>query len=107
MEIATTKFSGVHFSELHYRIRSIARSTESRGRPFGRPEMRSQRIFEQGRRIRSYRADLQVLIEAPEGTLAVTAIIWLDKGAQSADFVPIGTHQGFRHRGLGTALPYG
>lgn len=62
--------------------------------------MCSQRKLEQGRRTRSYRTDLQVLIEVPEGTLTVTAIIWLDKGAQSADFEPVGTPQGFRRRAL-------
>jgi GNAT superfamily N-acetyltransferase len=51
-----------------------------------------------------YRADLHVLIAAPNGTLAATAIIWLDQASRTAEFEPVGTHPGFRRRGLGTAL---
>ncbi len=51
-----------------------------------------------------YRADLHVLIAAPDGTLAATAIVWLDEATQTAEFEPVGTHQKFRRRGLGTAL---
>ncbi|WP_379068439.1 GNAT family N-acetyltransferase [Mesorhizobium sp. UC22_110] len=51
-----------------------------------------------------YRADLHVLVEAPDGTLAATAIIWLDAATQTAEFEPVGTHGDFRRRGLGTAL---
>src|SRR5262249_51252560 len=51
-----------------------------------------------------YRADLHPLIAAPDGTLAATAIIWLDEATQTAEFEPVGTHRDFRRRGLGTAL---
>ncbi|QKW13215.1 GNAT family N-acetyltransferase [Verrucosispora sp. NA02020] len=51
-----------------------------------------------------YRADLHVLVEAPEGTLAATAIVWLDEATRTAEFEPVGTHRDFRRRGLGTAL---
>ncbi|TPI42079.1 GNAT family N-acetyltransferase [Mesorhizobium sp. B3-1-9] len=48
--------------------------------------------------------DLHVLIAAPDGTLAATAIIWLDETTRTAEFEPVGTHRDFRRRGLGTAL---
>jgi GNAT superfamily N-acetyltransferase len=51
-----------------------------------------------------YRADLHVLVEAPDGTLAATAIIWFDALTRTAEFEPVGTHHGFRRQGLGTAL---
>jgi GNAT superfamily N-acetyltransferase len=60
--------------------------------------------FERVRRTWPYRADLHVLVAAPDGTLAATAIIWLDESTRTAEFEPVGTHQGFRRRGLGTAL---
>ncbi|KUM27742.1 GCN5 family acetyltransferase [Mesorhizobium loti] len=60
--------------------------------------------FERVRRTWPYRADLHVLIAAPDGTLAATAIIWLDEATQTAEFEPVGTHRDFRRRGLGTAL---
>ncbi|TSD87649.1 GNAT family N-acetyltransferase [Mycobacterium sp. KBS0706] len=60
--------------------------------------------FDRVQRTWPYRADLHVLIEAPDGTLAATAIIWLDEATQTAEFEPVGTHRDFRRRGLGTAL---
>ncbi|PLP57893.1 GNAT family N-acetyltransferase [Mesorhizobium loti] len=64
----------------------------------------SEAAFERVRRTWPYRNDLHVLVEAPDGTLAATAIIWLDEMTQTAEFEPVGTHRDFRRRGLGTAL---
>ncbi len=64
----------------------------------------TEAAFERVRRTWPYRADLHVLIEAPDGTLAATAIVWLDQSTQTAEFEPVGTHPDFRRRGLGTAL---
>jgi hypothetical protein len=41
-----------------------------------------------------YRPDLHVLVRAPDGTLAATTIIWLDERNGTAEFEPVGTHQG-------------
>ncbi|QSO49875.1 GNAT family N-acetyltransferase [Alicyclobacillus mengziensis] len=51
-----------------------------------------------------YRDDLHVLIEAPDGTLAATAIIWSDPVSLTAEFEPVGTHRSYRRRSLATAL---
>jgi len=51
-----------------------------------------------------YRDDLHVLVAGPNGTLAATAIIWLDEATQTAEFEPVGTHPDYRRRGLGRAL---
>ncbi len=51
-----------------------------------------------------YRDDLHVLVEAPDGTLASTAIIWFDPMSRTAEFEPVGTHRAYRRQGLGTAL---
>ncbi|HEX5404977.1 MAG TPA: GNAT family N-acetyltransferase [Pseudonocardiaceae bacterium] len=53
-----------------------------------------------------YRPDLHVLVAAPDGTLAATAIAWLDAPNGTAEFEPVGTHQGYRRQGLNTALLY-
>lgn len=68
------------------------------------PSSFTETAFERVRQTWPYRADLHALIEAPDGTLAATAIIWLDDSTQTAEFEPVGTHRDFRRRGLGTAL---
>lgn len=60
--------------------------------------------FERVQRTWPYRADLHVLVAAPDDILAATAIIWLDEATQTAEFEPVGTHPQFRRRGLGAAL---
>lgn len=64
----------------------------------------TQAAFERVRQTWPYQAALHVLVAAPDGTLAATAIIWLDEETQTAEFEPVGTHRDFRRRGLGTAL---
>ncbi|MEZ2329670.1 GNAT family N-acetyltransferase [Mesorhizobium sp. RCC_202] len=64
----------------------------------------TQTAFERVRRTWPYRADLHVLVEAADGTLAAGAIIWLDEATRTAEFEPVGTHGAFRRQGLGTAL---
>jgi GNAT superfamily N-acetyltransferase len=64
----------------------------------------NETALERVRQTWPYRADLHVLVRAEEGTLAATAIIWLDEATRTAEFEPVGTHRDFRRRGLGTAL---
>jgi len=56
------------------------------------------------RQMAAYRGDLHVLVEAPDGTMAASAIMWLDEANETAEFEPVGTHPGYRRLGLGTAL---
>lgn len=51
-----------------------------------------------------YRDDLHVLVEAADGTLAATAIMWFDPVSRTAEFEPVGTHRAYRRQGLATAL---
>jgi GNAT superfamily N-acetyltransferase len=51
-----------------------------------------------------YRGDLHVLVEAPDGTMACSAVMWLDEVNKTAEFEPVGTHPDYRRRGLGRAL---
>ena len=62
------------------------------------------RGYEGVRETWPYRADLHVLVEAPDGTMAAAAIMWFDEANQTAEFEPVGTHQGYRRLGLGRAL---
>ncbi len=68
------------------------------------PSVFSEAAFARVKQTWPYRSDLHVLVAAPDGTLAATAIVWLDEATQTAEFEPVGTHRDFRRRGLGTAL---
>jgi ribosomal protein S18 acetylase RimI-like enzyme len=52
----------------------------------------------------SYRGELHVLVEAPDGTMAGSVIGWLDEVNKSVEFEPVGTHPGYRRLGLGRAM---
>ncbi|MFR0355623.1 GNAT family N-acetyltransferase [Streptomyces sediminimaris] len=60
--------------------------------------------YEGVRRTPPYRGDLHVLVEAPDGTMAASTIMWLDEANATAQFEPVGTHPGHRRRGLATAM---
>jgi ribosomal protein S18 acetylase RimI-like enzyme len=52
----------------------------------------------------TYRPDLHVLVEGPDGVMVASTIMWLDEANRAAEFEPVGTHRDFRRRGLGSAL---
>ncbi|MFI6562215.1 GNAT family N-acetyltransferase [Streptomyces sp. NPDC050534] len=60
--------------------------------------------YEGVRRTPPYRGDLHVLVEAPDGTMAASTIMWLDEVNRTAEFEPVGTHPDYRRRGLGRAM---
>ncbi|HEY3871891.1 MAG TPA: GNAT family N-acetyltransferase [Actinocrinis sp.] len=68
------------------------------------PSSFTERAFEGVRENWSYREDLHVLLEAPDGTHVASTIMWLDEQNRSAEFEPVGTHRDYRRQGLGTAL---
>jgi len=82
---------------------SVAEAAKAHRDAWSSPNL-TEGAFERVRQTWPYRADLQVLIAAPDGTLAATAIIWLDQATRTAEFEPVGTHPDYRRRGLGTAL---
>jgi GNAT superfamily N-acetyltransferase len=56
------------------------------------------------RQTAGYRGDLHVLVQAPDGTMAASTIMWLDEANKTAEFEPVGTHPGYRRLGLGRAM---
>ncbi len=60
--------------------------------------------YEGVRQTDTYRGDLHVLVEAPDGTMAASTIMWLDEVNKTAEFEPVGTHPGYRRLGLGRAM---
>lgn len=68
------------------------------------PSTYSAEAYEGVRGTATYRSDLHLLVEAPDGTMAASTIMWLDEANHTAEFEPVGTHPGYRRRGLGTAM---
>jgi GNAT superfamily N-acetyltransferase len=68
------------------------------------PSSYTAESYEGVRRTPSYRADLHVLVEAADGTMAASTIMWLDEANKTAEFEPVGTHPAYRRLGLGTAM---
>ena len=56
------------------------------------------------RQTAAYRGDLHILVEAPDGTMASSTIMWLDEANKTAEFEPVGTHPGYRRLGLARAM---
>ena len=56
------------------------------------------------RQTAAYRGDLHILVEAPDGTMASSTIMWLDEANRTAEFEPVGTHPDYRRLGLGRAM---
>ncbi|WP_327292949.1 GNAT family N-acetyltransferase [Streptomyces sp. NBC_01198] len=56
------------------------------------------------RQTAGYRGDLHVLVEAPDGTMASSAIMWLDEANSTVEFEPVGTHPAYRRLGLARAM---
>ncbi|SCL28333.1 Acetyltransferase (GNAT) family protein [Micromonospora pallida] len=56
------------------------------------------------RRATGYRGDLHILVEAPDGTMAASTIMWFDEANRSVEFEPVGTHPDYRRRGLARAM---
>jgi GNAT superfamily N-acetyltransferase len=68
------------------------------------PSSYTAEAYESVRRTAAYRGDLHVLVEAPDGTMAASAIMWFDEANSTAEFEPVGTHPDYRRRGLARAM---
>ena len=54
------------------------------------PSSYTAQAYENVRRTGAYRGDLHILVEAPDGTMAASTIMWLDEANSSAEFEPVG-----------------
>jgi ribosomal protein S18 acetylase RimI-like enzyme len=68
------------------------------------PSTYSAEAHEGVRRSPGYRGDLHLLVEAPDGTMAASTIMWLDEANRTVEFEPVGTHPDHRRRGLARAM---
>ena len=51
-----------------------------------------------------YRADLDCVVEAPDGSLVAYCLAWLDDANGVGELEPVGTHPDYRRRGLASAV---
>jgi ribosomal protein S18 acetylase RimI-like enzyme len=51
-----------------------------------------------------YRASLDCVVEAPDGTFAAYCLVWADDQNSVAELEPVGVREEFRRRGLGAAV---
>ena len=68
------------------------------------PSAYTAESYESVRRTPGYRGDLHILVEAPDGTMASSTIMWLDEANRTAEFEPVGTHPEYRRQGLARAM---
>jgi len=68
------------------------------------PTAYTARSYADVRQTAAYRGDLHVLVEAPDGTMAASAIMWLDRANRTVEFEPVGTHPDYRRLGLARAM---
>jgi ribosomal protein S18 acetylase RimI-like enzyme len=68
------------------------------------PSAYTAQSYEGVRQTTAYRANLHVLVQAPDGTMAASTIMWLDNANKTSEFEPVGTHPDYRRLGLATAM---
>lgn len=68
------------------------------------PTTFSELCYARLRETAAYRGDLHVLVEAPDGRMAASTIVWYDPANRSIEFEPVGTHPDFRRLGLAQSM---
>ncbi len=68
------------------------------------PSTYSLEAYEGVRRTATYRDELHILVEAPDGTLVASTIMWFDEANRTVEFEPVGTRRAFRRQGLAQAM---
>lgn len=67
------------------------------------PSRVTEESYRQVMQVWPYRADLDCVIEAPDGRFAAYVLCWYDEQNAVGEFEPVGTHPDYRRRGLGAA----
>jgi ribosomal protein S18 acetylase RimI-like enzyme len=67
------------------------------------PSRVTEEVYRRVTKAWPYRADLDCVVEAPDGRLASYCLAWLDEANRAGELEPVGTAPEYRRRGLGTA----
>jgi ribosomal protein S18 acetylase RimI-like enzyme len=92
-----------------YRIRGLAGPEEVAARvdvhrAAFTPSRLSTEKYERLITMPHYRFEDDLVVEAPDGSLAAFAMAWWDPIGRTGEFEPVGTHPTYQRRGLGRAL---
>jgi ribosomal protein S18 acetylase RimI-like enzyme len=68
------------------------------------PTAYTAQSYDDVRQTAAYRGDLHVLVEAPDGTMASSTIMWLDQVNKTVEFEPVGTHPDYRRLRLARTM---
>jgi ribosomal protein S18 acetylase RimI-like enzyme len=68
------------------------------------PSRVTEEVYRRVTRAWPYRADLDCVAEAPDGSFAAYVLCWYDDANGVGLFEPVGTHPDFRRRGLAAAV---
>jgi GNAT superfamily N-acetyltransferase len=108
------RIRSVHAGELDRRVQAHRAAWLPSAMPWppdGRPAVPADATstftmahYEQVRRTWMYDEELDLVVEAPDGTLAACCIAWWDRTAGCAEIEPLGVVPEHRRRGLATAM---
>jgi hypothetical protein len=92
-----------------YRLRTMAEygdfaSRSAAHRSAFSPSRFTDEVYAVVRATWPYRADLDCIVEAPDGSVASYTLAWLDEVNGLGEFEPVGTHEHHLRRGLGRAV---
>ena len=91
-----------------YRVRTVAEgdwsSRAAAHRSAFHPSRFRDDVYAFVRSTPAYRADLDCVVEAPDGSIAAYTLAWLDEQNGVGQFEPVGTHADHRCLGLGRAV---
>ena len=68
------------------------------------PSRVTEEVYRRVTQAWPYRADLDCVVEAPDGRFAAYVLCWYDDANRAGLFEPVGTHPDFRRLGLGSAV---
>ena len=68
------------------------------------PSRFTDEVYAVVRKTWPYRADLDCVAVAPDGSVASYALAWLDEVNRVGELEPVGTHEAHRRKGLGRAV---
>ena len=68
------------------------------------PSRVTEQSFLNVMRSNTYRPELDMVVEAPDGTLAAFCLCWFDEENRVGEFEPVGAHPRYQRRGLARAV---